>query len=257
MSNKFCYLFGSMNEFYQRTGKLPTPNKNQNINMMCSSNITQEDIRKIMKEAFPKEHEDKVNITYIHVEKDTLYPHVCYWQKCNFLELLNTNKIHYKFNCHDAYIKKDNNLNQKLGLNLIQVKNTNINDFGAHLRDPNKFSLFTYFGMDLNSKTILDKHVIENISTNMNYNRIIEKHYGHTNFLNVLRELNDAEFILIDSLKTANWRITPKCQGLFGAFYSISTKDKRVISKINPDGMTYSEFMKHCVDYSKEVRYNM
>ena len=224
--NKFCYIFGSFNQNLQnnKTGKNA---KFNDVDVVCS-NVDETEVKFLLKKQFPDIDFDKTKIDLNHAQVNgtTIFPHICYWQKCKFFELYNKDKIDYKFDCESNYPNK----------------NTNIRDFSAHLRNPDKTKLGEY----------LNQEKIDFIGTSRDYNHTIKKHYGDDQFNEQLNKLDDAEYILLDAMRSRNWKLNEKCVDEFGAFISIVKQTRRIESSdttiitSNKSSMTYSEFLKKC-----------
>lgn len=223
--NKFCYIFGSFNQNIQNNKSKFA--KFNDIDVVCS-NVDETEVRFLLKKQFPDINLDKtkIDLNHAHFIGTTIFPHICYWQQCKFFELYNRDKINYTFDCETNY----------------PDKNTNIRDFGAHLRDPDKTKLGEY----------LNQEKIDFIGTSRDYNPSIKKHYGENQFHQQIDKLDGAEYILFDAMQNRNWKLNDTCVNQFGKFISIVKTTQRIessdttINANNKSSMTYSEFLKKC-----------
>jgi len=215
MNNKFCFIYGSFNEngFRRRSA-------GSDIDIICQ-NMDEYEVRRQLKKAFPKSDIDmntvKIDISKADVKSEDnseiIRAKMCYWQKCDFFELFNRDKIPYKFDCNE---NSNNNKN-----------------IGAHLRNPDKLAFVAY----------VNKDVIDAIGTKQDYTKSIE-HYGRDNFDKALLGLDTDEKNLFKSLQSNKWKLNTSCQTLLGDFISVVKSTKTING--NNHKMSYDHFLTTC-----------
>jgi hypothetical protein len=205
-SNRFCYLFGSFNN------ELKLKNKTSDVDVLCNR-VDENEARRLLIEQFGSKMKTvKIDHKQAVFRGNTIYPIMCYWQKCSFYELFNEQGIKYNFNCNSDYVY----------------------NFGAQLRNPNK-SVFSNY---LQQKKIL------NVGVNFDFDKSI-KHYGEKNYQIQLEKLDVQEKKFLNAIRQRGWKVNTHCKQLLGSSYDIDTQS-HTIKSIKNVTMCYEEFLEKC-----------
>ena len=179
------------------------------LDLLCNRGVKANDIRKVLLKKYPDlPTNTRLDINYVDPINGLIEHPICYWQNDKLLELFNNSNV-----------------------NVVTKRRY---DIGAYLRDPDK--------------NMFRQKLLSSISikfSNINYSKVIDRHYGRSNFLQVLKSLEPDESRLYEKLYEKKWILHESCSSSF----SIVRDTRQVVT--NKEKYTFSQFMDKCLNYRK------